>query len=145
MQYETNKWKPKVRAWIKTHVAERETTAKTKLKLLEMTHDTVEHALVKFGRGSAVIKIQHFFTDSFEKSNFSDLMASRLYAVSKKYASMWMPVVPTHISLRVTNGAFKIAVKMNLGQTLKDQSGLDWCHMCRNKVDGDPYHGFVCV
>ena len=49
-------------------------------------------------------------------------------------------MVPTHISLSLTNDAFKIVVNMNLGQTPKDQSGLGGC-----KVDGDPYHGFVCV
>ena len=141
-------------AWIKTHVAERESTASIKLKLLEMVPETLEQVLLKFGRGSAVIKIQHLFTESFEKSNFSDLMASpdlsnfdraRLHAVSEKHASVWMSVLPTHSSLRVTNDAFQIAVKMNLGQTPTAQSGLGWCHMCRKKVDGDPYHGFVCV
>ena len=50
-----------------------------------------------------------------------------------------------HTALRGTDDAFKIAVKMSLGQTPNDQSGLGWCHMCRKKVDGDPYHGFVCV
>ena len=141
-------------AWIKIHVAEREKTESTKIKLLEMVPDTVEQVLQKFGRGSAAIKIQHLFTESFEQSNFVDLMASvdqsnfdraRLHAISERHASVWMSVVPTHTALRVTNDAFKIAVKMNLGQTPNDQSGLGWCHMCRKKVDGNPYHGFVCV
>ena len=46
---------------------------------------------------------------------------------------------------KMSENVKKNALKMNLGQTPTAQSGLGWCHMCRKKVDGDPYHGFVCV
>ena len=42
------------------------------LPQLEILPETLEQVLLKIGRGSAVIKIQHLFTESFEKSNFSD-------------------------------------------------------------------------